>query len=96
MNSERVDDRSGQLLASHRDLQMNRLRRFIQPVDVLFQPEDAPGIGADALEYAVTVEQAMIEHADLGVGLVEQLAGDKDLGAHPRRPSALLRRGFSP
>ena len=49
---------------------MDRLGRVVEPVDVLLEPEDPAGVGADALEDAVAVEQAVIEDADLGVGLV--------------------------
>ncbi len=82
--SERVDDRRGHLLAFHRDLEMNALGRFVEAIDVLLEPEDPARVGPDPLEDAVAVEQAVIEHADLGVGLIEQLAADVDLGAHSR------------
>ena len=85
--SESVDDRGRHLLAFHRNLEMNSLGRFVEPIDVLLEPEDPPGVSPDPLEHAVAVEQAMIEDADLGVGLVVQLAADVDLGAHLARSS---------
>ena len=60
---------------------MDALGRFVEPVDVLLEPEDPARVGPDPLEDAVAVEQAVIEDADLGVGLVEELAADVDLGA---------------
>jgi hypothetical protein len=50
---------------------------------VLAEAEDLAVVDADALEDAVAVEQPVVVDADLGVGLVEQLAVDVDLG-HPR------------
>ena len=50
---------------------------------MLLEAEDAAGVGADALEDAVAVEQAVVVDADLGVGLVVELAADVDLEAHP-------------
>ena len=44
------------------------------------QAEDFAVVDADALEDAVAVEEAVIVDADLGVGLVEELAVDVDLG----------------
>ena len=43
------------------------------------EAEDLAGVDADALEDAVAVEQAVVVDADLGVGLVEELAVDVDL-----------------
>ena len=69
VGGQRVDDGVGHLLAGHGDLEMDGLGRFIQPVDMLLEPEDAARVGADALEDAVAVEQTVVEDADLGVGL---------------------------
>ena len=60
------------------------LGRFVEPIDVLLEPEDPARVRPDPLEDAVAVEQAVIEDADLGVGLVVELAADIDLGAHRR------------
>ncbi len=65
------------------------------------QAEDAAGVRADALEDAVAVEQAVVEDADLGVGLLVEPAADVDLGAaHPSRApgagDATRRGGDSP
>ena len=47
-----------------RDLEAERLGRVEQAIDVAFELEDAAVVGADALEDAVAVEQAVVEDAD--------------------------------
>ncbi len=56
-------------------------RALVEAIDVLAEAEHLAAVDADALENAVAVEQAVIEHADFGVGLVEQFAVDPDLGS---------------
>ena len=51
-----------------RDLEPDRLGRVEQAIDVAFELEDAAVVGADALEHAVAVQQAVIEDADRRVG----------------------------
>src|SRR3546814_2529778 len=46
----------------------------LQPVVVLFHLEDAPGIGALALEHAGAVVQPVTEHVQLGVAPGHRLA----------------------
>ena len=41
--------------------------------------KDLSAVTSHSLEYAVTVKQTMIIHADLGVLFVEQFAVDKNL-----------------
>jgi hypothetical protein len=50
---------------------------------VLLQPEDVAAVEPDALEHAVAVEQPVVEHRHLGVGLVHEFAIEIDL--HARR-----------
>src|SRR5881227_1501744 len=70
--------------------------RVVQAVDVLREAEDAAGIGTDAFEDAVAVEQAVVVDADLGVGLVVELAADVDLQAHPGVSSTFGRAAAAP
>ena len=58
------------------------LAEFVQPLDVLLEPEDLAAVAAQAFEHAVAVEQAVIVDADLGVFLRDELAGDVDLSGH--------------
>ena len=51
-----------------RNLEADRLGGVEQPVDVTFELEDAAVVGADALEDAVAVQQAVVEDADRGFG----------------------------
>ena len=70
------------LVRRQRNLQPDRLRRFVQPRDVLFQPKDLAAVGAQAFEHAVAIQQAVVEHADLGVFLRNKLTVDVDLARH--------------
>src|SRR5262249_44926052 len=84
-------DRGSHLLTTHRDLEVDRLSRFVEAVDVLFEAEDPTRVGADPFEDAIAIEQSMIEDADLGVGLVNELDTDVDFWAHWRAPPAAIR-----
>src|SRR5207237_858164 len=70
--------------AAHGNLKVNGPGRMIQPVDVLLEAEDPAGVRPDPLEDAVAIEQAVVEHADLGVALLVKLATDINLRAHAR------------
>ena len=61
-----------------RDLEPDRLGRVEQAIDVAFELEDAAVVGADALEDAVAVEQAVVEDADRGFGGRPERAADVD------------------
>jgi hypothetical protein len=52
---------------------------------VTFELEDAPVVGADALEHAVAVEQAVIEDADRGLGRRSKRAAHIDETVVERR-----------
>ena len=45
---------------------------------MLLEQEDAAVVKPDALEDAVAIEQAVIEHGNLGVGLIDELAVEID------------------
>ena len=63
-----LDDDVADLGVRLRDLEADRLGGVEQPVDVAFELEDAAVVGADALEDAVAVEQAVVEDADRRLG----------------------------
>src|SRR5262249_22608752 len=84
-----VDDRLGHLLPAHGDFEPDAAGAVVKAIDVLLQAEDLAGVDADALEDAVAVEQAVVVDADLGVGLVVELAVDPDA-----RRTRSLRRGL--
>ena len=70
-----------------RDLEPDRLGGIEQPIDVPFELEDAAVVGADALEDAVAVEQAVIEDADRRVRGGAPRAADVDEAVgRARRP----------
>ena len=48
-------------------LEHDRARRGREPVEVLVEQERPPAVDADALEDAVAVEQAVVEHGDPGL-----------------------------
>src|SRR5262249_5383278 len=79
-------DRLHHLLARQRDLELDSAGALEQAVHVGPEPEDLAGVNADALEDAVAVEQSVVVDADLGVGLVVDLAVDVDLGCHAASP----------
>src|SRR6266571_6369582 len=74
----RLEDDVGHLLLRVRDLQVDGLVRVVQPVEVAVQLEDSAVVGADPFENAVAVQEAMVEHADLRLGLRVELAVDVD------------------
>ena len=61
-----------------RDLEPDRLGGIEQPIDVAFELEHAAVVGADALEHAVAVQQAVIEDADGRFGGRAPRAADVD------------------
>jgi len=52
-----------------RELQVDRFRTLEESVQVALELEDAAVVRADAFEDPVTVQQAMVEDADLRLGL---------------------------
>src|SRR5204863_9296355 len=74
----RLDDDVADLVGRVRDVETDRLRRVEQALDVAFELEDAAVVGADALEDAGAVEQAVVEDADGGVGRGPEGAADVD------------------
>ena len=82
---DRVQHGVAHLLARQRDFQRDVLGAVVEAFDVLAEAEDLAGVDADALENAVAVEEAVVEDADAGVGLVEELAVDVDLGHRSAR-----------
>src|SRR5262245_21543257 len=64
----RLDDDVADLGLRVRNVEPDRLRRVEEPLDVAFELEYAPVVGADALEDAVAVEKAVVEDADAGLG----------------------------
>ena len=83
----RLQHRLAHRVALQRDGQQNRLGRVVKPVEVLLQEEDAPVVKADALKHAVAVKQAVIEHGNLGVRFVHELAVEIDFQVlHGKEP----------
>src|SRR2546426_1044812 len=74
----RLEDDVGHLLLRVWDFQVDGLGRVVQPVEVAVQLEDSAVVGPDPFENAVAVEEAMVEHADLRLGLRVELAVDVD------------------
>ena len=60
----------------HRQLEHERPRGGLEPVEVLLEQERPAGVDADALEDAVAVEQPMVEHRDTGLSSRRPLAVD--------------------
>jgi hypothetical protein len=46
------------------------------------EPKNAIVIKADPLKYPVTIKQAVIEHRDLCLGLVQEISVDIDFEVH--------------
>src|SRR5262249_51217008 len=59
--------------------QEDGLGRLLEALEVLVEAEDASVVGADALEDAVAVEDAVVEDRDLGVVFLQHLAVYVDL-----------------
>src|SRR3989441_6255274 len=76
--SARLEDDVRHLLFRVRDLEVDGLGRVVQAVEVAVQFEDSAVVRADSLEYAVAVEEAVVEDADLRLGLRVELAVDVD------------------
>ena len=64
----RLDDDVADVGVGVGNLEPDRLGRIEQAIDVAFELEDAAVVGADALEHAVAVEQAVVEDADRRFG----------------------------
>ncbi len=73
-----LEDDVRHLLLRVRDLQVDGLGRVVQPFEVAVQFEDSAVVRADSFEYAVAVEEAVVEDADLRLGLRVELAVDVD------------------
>src|SRR3989442_999852 len=67
--SARLQDDPCELLFRMRELQVDRFRTLEESVQVALELEDAAVVRADAFEDPVTVQQAMVEDADLRLGL---------------------------
>src|SRR5205085_10166953 len=78
----RLQDDRAQLLLGVRDLQQDRPRRAIEPLDVLLQPEDPPAVRPDPLEDAVAIQEPMIEYRNPRVLSFHEPAVQIDLLAH--------------
>jgi hypothetical protein len=88
-----ADHGAGHGLATEGNGEVYGLGGAVQPVQVLLQHEDAAAVGADALEDAVAVEQAVIEHRDPRIARGHQPAVHVDFhGASPRAGSAAAER----
>lgn len=61
---------------------------------MLVQAEDVPLVEANALKHAVPVKQSVIEHGNLGVGLIDKLSIEVNL--HRRRPLERARKFVQP
>jgi hypothetical protein len=66
------------LRLAHRNLEHDRVGGLVEPLHVLAQLEDQPVVGADALEDAVAVEQAVVEHRHHRLGALHKLAVQVD------------------
>jgi hypothetical protein len=66
---------------AHRNFQQDGLGGIKQPVNVLLQFEHAAIVGADAFKNAVAVKQAVVEHGDFCVALVEIFAINENFHA---------------
>ncbi len=89
-------DGLGHFLAGHGNRQEDGLGRLPEAVEVGLHAEHLAAIAANALEYAIAIEQAVVVDADLGVFLAVELAVDKDLKGHffgVRRPAAATHEG---
>src|SRR5262249_59814803 len=62
------------LLLVHGDFKIDGAGAVVEAVEVLAEAEDFTVVDADALEDAVAVEQPVVVDADLGLGLVVELA----------------------
>jgi len=83
------------LVRRHRDLQHDGPGRGIQPVEVFLQTEHASVVGADPLEHAVPVEQAVVEHGDDRFLFGDEFPVDIDQDRGRALPAAApRRRGF--
>ena len=70
------------------DVEGDDLRRGVQPVDVAVEFEYPTVVGPDTLEHAVTVEETVVEDADLRVVFAVEPAVDVDL--HEKPPGLML------
>ena len=74
-----VQDCLGERGGCDRRLEAEITGRAVQPVDMLGQLEDAAVDRLQPLEHAVTVDEGVVEHGDLGVVLGRELAVDVDM-----------------
>ena len=66
----------------HRNLDPHALGRGVQAAEVLGETEHAAVVHPDALEHAVAVQQAVVEHRDFGARAVVVRPVDPDDGWH--------------
>ena len=57
---------------------------YSRPLEVFIEPKNIPAIEPDALEDAVAIEQAVIEHGHLGLGLIHKFTVEVDFHFRPR------------
>ena len=72
---------------SARKFQSESLRAGCKTLQVVFEPEDAPPVDADSLEYAVSVEQAVVQHGDARLASLDHSSFDPDL--HRSTPAGI-------
>src|SRR5882762_10476333 len=84
--SECLQNEIRHLLFRVRDLQVDGLRGMEEPVEVSLEFEDPTVVGANALEDAIPIQEAMIEDADLRLRLRVELAVDVNAQFHPGAP----------
>src|SRR5207245_928551 len=90
-----LEDDVRHLVFRVRDLQVDGLGGVVQPFEVAVQFEDSAVVRAGSFEYAVAVEEAMIEDADLRLGLRVELAVDVDTQLHAGDPERGMEHRFT-
>ena len=83
VDRDRLEARGAQLVDRVRELHVEELRRGLEPLEVVGEPEDRRaalgGVAADALEDAGAVVQAVRADVDPGIRPVHELAVHPDL-----------------
>src|SRR5689334_19352471 len=77
-------DHPGHRVPCEGNLEPDGLCGVIQSVEVGIQAEDAAAVGTDALEYAVTIQQAVVEYRNDRLAAVEPRPIDPHEGGHRR------------
>jgi len=73
-----VQDNARELVPGHADVDLKGVRRLVQTLHVLLQPEDSTAVNADTFKDPVREVESAVEHRDAGLACRDELAVDVD------------------